>query len=77
MDNVDDSLSSVLKGFLLLLSGWISTNVDIALLDDDGSSIDFVDNVVNVFEVVPIREHFIARELVGVELPKRIRDNVS
>lgn len=60
INNVDDLRCSILDRFLLFFGRRVSANVDIVSALCDLSAIDFVDNVVDIYEFVGIGDDFVA-----------------
>lgn len=68
MHNVDDLLSAVLEGLGLLLGRGVSSNVDLALGDDNLGGVELDDDIVDLLGLVCVGAELITRNDVQEKL---------
>jgi len=66
MGDIEHCLGGIVERFLTLFGGRVGTDVDGLATDGDLLAVGFVGNVVNLFEVVRVRDDFVAGEKVLV-----------
>ena len=66
MGDIEDCLGGIVERFLTLFGGRVGTDVDGLATDGDLLAVGFVDDAVNLFEVVRVGDDFVAGDEVLV-----------
>lgn len=66
MRDIEDGLGGIVEGLLAFFSGRVGANVDGLSTDGDPLTVGFVDDAVNLFEVVRVGDDFVAGDKVLV-----------
>ena len=64
MSNIEDGLGGIIKSLLAFFGGRVGADIDALTADGDLLAVGFVDNSVNLFEIVRVGDDFIAGKKV-------------